>query len=964
MVFETFSPRLKQLVKEKGFLEPTLAQSMGIPEITKGNNVLIIAPTGIGKTEAAMLPLLDKIVAAKSEPISLLYITPLRSLNRDLLDRLYWWGDKLDIEIAVRHGDTSAKERAAQRELPPHCLITTPETLQAILPGKIMRAHLKNVKYVIVDEIHELVESKRGVQLSLALERLRYLTGGFQTIALSATVGSPERVAEFAGKNVKIIRAEHEKEYKISVESPKPSASDNAISENLVIGLETTARLHRLYDLIKSHTSVLVFTNTRETAEVLSSRLRSLDKELAQEVHHGSLSKERRVKSEQRFKSQQLRSLVATSSLELGIDIGSIDLVVQYLSPRQVARLIQRTGRAGHRVGAVSKGIILSGDEDLFESTVIANRAMRKQLEGVKIHEEALDVLAMQIVGLAVDEYGIDGKTAYSIISRAYPYRNLGKRDFDELVRFLEQIRLVWVNEQEQASEIGMSEDENSHALGSEAKRAQRIAEAGKQGIGHGYVIKRRRRSWPYYFDNLSTIPDTVQYRVVSVIENEPIGTLDEAFIAEHGAAGNKFVVAGRAWRILSVDGNRVMVEPIEDIESAIPAWEGELIPVPFDVAQEVGLLRGYIAKNLSSRKLAAELQKTYSVDANSASVMIDLVKKQSAAHIVPDNKNFLIESYKDFVIIHACCGSLANATLGRYLSAKLTGLTGVAVNMKTDPYRIILQTVAKRDRIKTLLEEADNLQEFLTPELERSSMFKWRFLHVGRRFGIISRAARFDRINMNKIVAQYAGSPIYREAIRELQHDKMDFAKAEHIAALLRAGKIKLHLADGLSALGELGLVQQFAEVMKPRMPEKEIFLAFKRRLLATPVRLLCTHCGDYNIIKKVRDVPAQPECPKCGSRLIGLARRRQMHAADLVKKRLAKKQLTAEEQKELATIRRTADLTIVYGKKAVIALAGHGVGPETAARLLANMREGEDFYKDILAAEKQFARTKVYWR
>src|SRR3989338_1218205 len=465
MAFQLFSEKLKHLLKQRGFSEPTLPQKMGIPSILEGKNVLIMAPTGSGKTEVACLPLFDLIHTKQLAPISILYINPLRSLSRDLLDRLVWWADKLDLDIAVRHGDVPARERAAQAEMPPHILITTPETVGAILTGKRMREHLRNVKYVIVDEIHELVESKRGIQMSLLLERLREFAGDFQRIGLSATVGSPDKVAAFLGDNINIIRAELEKRYEISVENPRPGIKDKAISDDLFIGPETTARLRRLHDLITSHKSVLVFTNTRETAEVLSSRLRSLDKELKQTVHHGSLAKEKRIKSEQEFKQRILKSLIATSSLELGIDIGSIDLVVQYLSPRQVARLIQRVGRSGHRVGELSKGIILSGDEDLFESTVVANRAMRGQLEEVKIHSMALDVLASQIVGLIFDKGDVGLDEIYKVVKRSYPYSDIEKKDIDEIIRFLESLHVIWINPSP-----------------------------------NGYTIRRRKKAWTYYF--------------------------------------------------------------------------------------------------------------------------------------------------------------------------------------------------------------------------------------------------------------------------------------------------------------------------------------------------------------------------------------------------------------------------------------------------------------------------------
>ncbi len=920
MVFETFSPELQKLIKEKGFIEPTLPQKIGIPEIQKGSNVLVIAATGIGKTETAMLPLLDKIRKDKSKPISLLYITPLKSLNRDLLDRLFWWGDKLDVDITVRHGDTSQKERTVQREAPSDVFIVTPETLQAILTGKIFREHLKNVKYVVIDEIHELVESKRGVQLSLGLERLAQLAGNFQRIGLSATVGSPEIVADFLGKNVKIIRAEAQKKYDIKVENPRPTPEDQSLSDDLAIGLNTTTRLRRLYDLIQAHKSVIAFTNTRETAEVISSRLKRFDRNLKQAVHHGSLSKEGRIKSETAFKKQELKSLIATSSLELGIDIGSIDLVVQYLSPRQATRLIQRVGRSGHKIGEVSKGVIISGEEDLFESTIVAADAAQRKLEKIKTHDMALDVLAGQIMGMMISDYEITADRIYDTVKNSYMYRDITKKDVENLIKFMVDLRLCWID---------------------------------------GEMIKRRRKAWTTYFENLSTIPAATKFRVISVIENEPIGILDEAFIAEHGQSGNKFVCAGRAWKIIQIDGQKVIVEPVDDIESAIPSWEGELIPVAFEVAQEVGKLR-----RLVSSENVSKIKERYNVDNDSAKEMIDIIKKHKP-YPVPDDKTVLMERYKDFIIIHSCFGSLVNDTLGRYISSILTSETGVAVNMKNDPYRIILQTVAPAERIQEILKEPEDMETLLTASLERSSMFKWRFLHVARRFGIISKLAKFDKINMNKIVVAYEKTPVYTEALRETFHEKMDIENAKKVMALIKKGEIKIKFQEGLSYLGELGLTHQFSEVMKPRMPEKEIMTAFRKRLLNTRVRLLCTNCAEFSLVVAVRDIEDQPECPKCSSRLIAVLRKRQFGAAEIIKKRLKKKPLTAEEQNELNTVRRSADLVMVYGRKAAEVLAGHGIGPQTAARILAMLHTNkEKFYKDILEAEKNFARTKIYWK
>ena len=930
MSFELFSKELQNLIREKGFIEPTLPQKIGIPEIMKGSNVLIIAPTGIGKTEASCLPIFDKIHINKSAPIATIYISPTRSLNRDLLDRLVWWAEHLNLEIAVRHGDTTQTERKAQVEVPPHVLITTPESLNAMLLGKRLREHLKNVKHVIIDEIHEIVGSKRGVQLSIALERLVEVSGEFQRIGLSATVGTPELVAEFLGKNVKIIRAEQVKNYNISIESPHPGKKDQLIADDLFIGIETVARLRRLYELITSHTSVIAFTNTRETAEVLSSRLRQLDKELKQEVHHGSLSKERRVKAEQKFKAQELKSLIATSSLELGIDIGSIDLVIQYLSPRQVARLIQRVGRAGHKVGEVSKGILLTGGEDIFESLIIADFAMKKKLEPVKIHESSFDVLTSQIMGLAMEYDDITEDKVYKIVKRAFPFRSLSKKELTNLLEFMQNLYLIWLNP-----------------------------------TPLGYRLRKRRKAWTYYFENLSMIPDTVKYKVISIIEGEPIGSLDEEFVAEHGKPGDKFICSGRAWKVLSIDKRIVNVEPVSDIESTIPAWEGETIPVPFDIAQGVAKLRRFIASNLDKNPVD-KLQEKYKIDKNSAEEMIETIMKHNKTHTLPDDKTWLIENHKDFIIVHACNGSLVNDTLGRYVAALLSAEIGIAVNVKIDPYRIMFQNVAvKPEAVKRILEDGEKLEAVLESAIVRSMLFKQRFFHIARRFGILSRQVDLARINMNKIIEQYRGTPAYAETMREIFHDKMNLNKTNEIFQEIKENKIKLVVEPGLSYIGEVGLVHRFSEIMKPAQPQDEIFRAFKRRLFATRMRLICMNCAEYTNIKPLKQIEEFPECPHCNSRLIAAVRKTNMEITAIVRKWKKKKKLDEEEEKILYRCRRSSDLIIVYGRKAVMAMACRGVGPETAARVLAYMHPTkEKLLKDLLEAEKQYAKTKPFWK
>src|SRR5205807_744844 len=339
--FSTLKPSVLQRLEKEGFLEASPIQELAIPAILSGENVLLIAPTGTGKTLAAILPVLDRLIEARAEGkprgISVLYVTPLRALNRDLLRRLEEMGKDLDIKIQVRHGDTPISARSRQAKSPPDVMITTPETLQAILIGKRMKEHLRSVRWVVVDEVHELATDERGVQLSFALERLIELTGvEFQRIGLSAQI--------------------------------------QAIGAGLAV-----------------------------------------------RVHHGSLSRELREEAEKEFQEGKLKALICTSSLELGIDIGSVDFIIQYTSPRETTRLVQRVGRSGHTLGGTSRGVILTiNTDDILESAVLIQRAREGRLERPIIHEKAYDVLAHQIIGLLLQKGRMTVEEISEVVHRSY----------------------------------------------------------------------------------------------------------------------------------------------------------------------------------------------------------------------------------------------------------------------------------------------------------------------------------------------------------------------------------------------------------------------------------------------------------------------------------------------------------------------------------------------------------------
>jgi ATP-dependent Lhr-like helicase len=849
-----------------------------------------------------------------------------------MLDRMVWWCQKLDLDVAVRHGDTTQSERKLQVEYPNHILITTPEQIQGMLTGKKMREHLKNVKYVVVDELHEIIESKRGIQLTLALERLKRYCGSPQIIALSATVGSPELAAKFifSENSYEIVKAITSKDIDLKVESPYPTKEDKALAEKIFIGESVAARLRRIHEAILQHRSVLTFTNTREAAEILSSRLRMIDKEFPHEIHHSSLSKEVRIKAEKEFKTEKLKALIATSSLELGIDIGSIDLVLQYMSPRQVAKLVQRVGRSGHGVGRVSKGIIIAADgDDVFESTIIARKALAGELEELTTHTKSLDVLTHQILGLAMESYDIPIKEAYEIIKKAYPYKDLTEQEFQNLINFLDnQLRLIFAD----------------------------------QGI------KRRRRAFEYYFENLSVIPDSKSYRVIDMLSNTIVGTLDEGFIATHGEQGSSFIVRGRPWKIVSVEEDRIFVEPINDIESSIPAWEGELIPVPYEVSQEVGELRKNISdmlKNLKNKEIVEKIKEKYPVSTQAAVRMVYLIKRQINKFPIPDNSKILIENHEDYVVLHSLFGSMVNDTLSRFVSAILSAELGTVIQTRIDPYRIIFKGCLAED-VKRVLKQykSEDIQIILEKSLPRTSLFKFRFVQIAKRFGAISKRASLDKINLEKIIDIYWNTPIFKETLNELFVEKLDLEKSKQVLEDIQKDKIKFEEIQGLSPIAELGFRYELQDVAKPNRPEKEIFNLFKRRLLESKVRLLCVNCGKYSIQQKVKEVEKEPRCRICQSRLIAVLKPLRTEAQNIVKKRLSGKDMTDEEISKLGFIKRSADLTIDYGKKAAIVLAGRGIGPQTAARILAKMHLNEDaFYKDILKAERNFIQTKRFW-
>jgi len=931
-VFQYLSPRIVTALKKYGISSPTSIQEKSTLPILQRKNVLLISETGTGKTLAVMLPIFDLMLKVELKPVSLLYITPLKSLNRDLLDKLIWWCNELGFDVSVRHGDTSAYERKKQVELPSDMLISTPETLQAILPAKKMKEHLRNVKFVVVDEVHELASSKRGTQLTIALERLRELCGNFQIISLSATVGSPETIVNFisGGKPMEIIKAVEAKEAKIQVINPRPIPSDSSLAEQVFTSQFTAARLRTVHDLIRDHTSTLTFTNTRDFAEILTSRMKQAYPSFPVENHHSSLSKEVRIKVENDFKDQKLKSIVCTSSLELGIDIGSIDFIIQYMSPRQTSKIIQRVGRSGHKLGRVSDGVIITTDtDDTFESAVIARQAMKEKLEPMEVYENSLDILAHQIVGMAMDKYRISLDEAYKIAKRAYPYRELTKQQFILVCKLLHNLRYIFYNEDD--------------------------------------TIKLARKGFLYYFENLSTIPDSKSYFVINSITNERVGSLDEEFVALHGQEGVTFIIKGEPWHIVTVDERRIFVEPSGDTDAAIPGWEGDLMPVPFEVAKEVGSLRDSISENLSKYskpEVIEKIKRKYPVDQSSARKIVRIVEKQMKYGIVPTDKKVLVETEDDALILHTCLGTKGNETLGRMLSTILATKIG-SIGLKTDPYRIILH-VQTMDT--SLIEEAllktkpEDVEPLLELNVSNSRLFQYRFIHVAKRFGVIRKDADYGERWLSRIIDLYKGSPVWEETFREIKTDKLDVDIVKDFLEKIQKKEISIIFKKGLSPIGKLGIKKR-AELIGPEKPDLQVLDIFENRLNEKKVKLVCMNCGDWTMTYRVKDLPKEIRCSNCKAKLIVSGRSNWIEMQRIIKKKIKGSALNPEEEKRYKAMEKISDLVIVYGPRAVKALAVHGIGPKTATRILRGMYSTEkDFIKALLNAERQFIRTKRF--
>ncbi len=915
MQFDTLSPDIVSILRDRGITSPTDPQRAAIPIIQAGKDILLVAPTGIGKTEAAMLPILDDIHRNPGRKgIQCIYVTPLRALNRDMLKRMEDYGKSLDIKVGVRHGDTPAAERAKQSANPPDILITTPETMQIMFTGKNLVQHLKNVRWFVVDEIHELATTERGAQLSVAMERLAGLAGNYQRIGLSATVGNIGEVAHFlmgVGRDCIISKHDTFRDFDIRVEKPSPRDDEVALQDKLQGDPDIVAVMVRARKMIEEGNSTLFFVNTRETAEWLAARYRLWDETLPIDVHHGSLSKENRIEMEDSFKRGETKALVCTSSLELGIDVGTTDLVIQYNSPRQVARMIQRAGRAGHRIGETIRAVILAtAPDEVAESLVIARKCDAKELEDKVGRTSPLSVVANQLVAMTMAKR-ITRDEAFETFRRSHVFRDLERSDMDAVLEQLKSIKLLF-------------EDDDG--------------------------FRRSKKGMDYFYSNISMIPDERSYMIRDIGTRAVIGTLDESFVASFAEEYAMFIAKGRTWRIVEMREDEILVEEARDV-GAVPSWVGSDIPVPYDIAQEVGAMRRL--ENLSQ----------YPGDDAALECVKGFISDQKEKHTVPTDETVTLEVGDRLAIVNCCFGTKVNETLSKIYAALLTARLGESVGVSTDPYRIILE-LPRNIKKELLLDTVMSVKPGTVEALSRltilnSTYLRWRFVFVAKKFGIINKDADHRFMNFSRLFEMHKDTPAYKEAVNKVLWEDLDIPCAEKAVSDIAEGRIRVVLG-GISPIGLEGIVRS-KELMQPVRADHSILMALKKRIEDEVLFATCLSCKSQWRFR-VGDAPKKFTCPQCGGIMVAILKEYDREAVKLLKADPSK--LSDQEKKDIMRIKRIANLANEHGRRAAYALAGRGVGPDAASRILRSMYVDEDeFLRDILNAEILYAKNKRFW-
>ncbi|MEB3773164.1 MAG: DEAD/DEAH box helicase [Desulfurococcales archaeon] len=740
------SNEIIELTERKGWRGLNPIQQKAYDEIVTGKNTLIIAPTGSGKTEAALLPVLDLMLKEQAQPVAVLYITPLKALINDLYERITWWASQLGFTVSRKHGDVSKGERARRTRKIPHIIITTPESLKIDLDwASSFRVNYRNLKWVIVDEVHELVGTKRGVQLAILLERLKALAGrDIQRIALSATIGDPKKVARFifgsSERPVSIIKPRVSKPIRIKI--------DYASGEDV---FEESAKL--VSREIEGKT--IVFVNSRFIAERLQDYLNKIGlKDIY--VHHSSVSAEIREKAEKMFKEGKIRAVVATKTLELGIDIGEVEKIIQYRSPPQVSSLLQRIGRSGHKMGVESRGAIITLDPvDYLISVATAKLALEGWIEEPPDPSIPLDVVSRELVGMTLEAGEASIDDYYNVLrGTGFLGESLSRGDVEKLVDYLVRNKLL------------VRRPDGKFKVGPTFYKIWRFKDHDKpwwaKSFAEFFTVIPRNEAFTVYY------------------KRKPIGSIDSSYVYRHLREGDIIRLAGGLWQVKEINEQTRSIQVVKGVgEGEIPLWRGETFTRSPRIAEEAYGILESLAETGSYGKPG-----TLETDPEGDKDLLNMAREYvETGAPIPSPNTMLVENAGDEYVFQYPMGSRVSETLGSILSFIVSKKHGLGTYYRSSTLGFSVKTPNGINALDLLFSlDPEDIDELAVKAALRTPYYNLVTSEIRASFGIVVKAdPEEDQI-------------LLEDALKQVINRIFDINGVKEFISKLQSGEIKIY--------------------------------------------------------------------------------------------------------------------------------------------------------------------------